>query len=58
MAEILFEYVVVGNSVRVTAIDSETKTEAVVVTPIGLSEQQMQKMAVDKLNYLLHKSEQ
>lgn len=54
----MFEYVVVGNSVRVTAIDSETKTEAVVVTPIGLSEQQMQKMAVDKLNYLLHKSEQ
>lgn len=58
MAEILFEYVVMGNSVRVTAIDSETKTEAVVITPIGLSEQQMQKMAMDKLNYILHKSKQ
>ncbi len=57
MGEILFEYVVLGNSVKVTAIDSETKTEAVVVAPLGLSEQQMQKLALDKLNYLLEKSD-
>ena len=55
MSEILFEYIVSGNSIKVTAIDSETKMEAVVVAPLGLSEQQMQKLAIEKLEYIKHK---
>lgn len=58
MSEILFEYVVLNNSVKVTAIDTETSVEAVVVTPLGLTEKQMQKLAADKLNYILQKSKQ
>lgn len=58
MSEILFEYVVLNNSVKVTAIDMETSVEAVVITPLGLTEKQMQKLAADKLNYILQKSKQ
>lgn len=58
MSEILFEYVVLNNSVKVTAIDAETSVEAVVITPLGLTEKQMQKLAADKLNYILQKSKQ
>lgn len=56
MSEILFEYIISGNSIKVTAIDSETKIEAVVVAPIGLSEQQLQKLAMEKLDYIKHKT--
>ena len=38
MSEIYFEYVVQGAYVKVSAIEPETKTEAVVVVPKGLTE--------------------
>ena len=57
MSEILFEYVRQGNLVKVTAIEVETKTEAVVVVPMGLSEKEMQKRAMQKLVYVMRKKE-
>lgn len=53
MSEILFEYIRQGNAVKVTAIDPQNKTEAVVVVPLGLTEKQMQQLALEKLNYIL-----
>ena len=55
MSEIYFEYVVQGAYVKVSAIEPETKTEAVVVVPRHLSEEQMKFQALQKLCYLLKK---
>ena len=55
MDEIYFEYVVQGAYVKVSAIEPETKTEAVVVVPRGLSEDQMKYQALQKLSYILKK---
>ena len=57
MSEILFEYVRQGNLVKVTAIEVETKTEAVVVVQMGLSEKEMQMRAMQKLLYVMRKKE-
>lgn len=55
MDDILFEYIKVGTSVKVTAIDAATGTEAVIIVPAGLSEKQMQQQAAQKLLYVLKK---
>ena len=55
MSDVLFEYVRFGSSVKVTAIEPETKTEAVVIVPANLSEQEMQAKALQKLLYILTK---
>ena len=55
MAEILFEYVQLGNSMKVIAIDTNTSTEVCVVTPINISQQQMQQLALQKLQYVMNK---
>lgn len=55
MAEILFEYIRQGQYIKVSAIETETKTEVCVVVPVGLSEQEMQIQALKKLNYVLKK---
>lgn len=58
MAEILFEYVRNGSYVKVTAIETETKTEASVVVPANISQEQMQIQALNKLRYVLKKLEE
>ena len=55
MTEILFEFVRVGHSVKVTAIEPETKIEASVVVPDTLS--QMKFQALNRLKYVLRKKE-
>lgn len=57
MADILFEFLQSGNSVKVTAIEPETQIEATVVVPISLSQEQMKLQALNKLKYLLKKME-
>ncbi len=47
MAEILFEYVRQGAYVKVTAIEPETRVEASVVVPAGISQEQMQVQALE-----------
>lgn len=58
MSEILFEYVRNGAYVKVTAIEPETRTEASVVVPAGLPQEQMQIQALNKLSYVLKKLEE
>lgn len=58
MDDILFEYIRLGTSVKVTAIDTATGTEAVIIVPSGLSEKQMQQQALQKLLYILKKENQ
>ena len=58
MSEILFEYVRLGNSVKVTAIEPETKIEAAVVVPASLSQEQMKMQALNRLKYILKKKEE
>ena len=58
MAEILFEYIRSGAYVKVTAIEPQTKTEASVVVPASLSQEQMQLQALNKLRYVLKKLEE
>ena len=55
MAEVLFEYVRQGTSVKVTAIETETGIEAVVIVPANLPENQMQMKALQKLRYIMQK---
>ncbi len=56
MAEILFEFIRNGNVVKVTAIEPETRTEAAVVVPYSLSEDEMKLQAMKRLNYVLKKA--
>ncbi len=58
MAEVLFEYVRNGSYVKVTAIETETKTEASVVVPANIPQEQMQIQALNKLRYVLRKLEE
>jgi hypothetical protein len=55
--EVIFEYVHVGNSVRVTAVDAVTGTEIVLQAPANLSAGDMQRLALRKLDYVLKKRE-
>lgn len=54
---IIVEYVVHGSSVKVTAFDPVTLTEATVIAPANLSQQDMAKLAVRKLEYVLGKQQ-
>lgn len=58
MSEILFEFVRLGNSVKVTAIEPETKIEAAVVVPATLTQEQMKMQALNRLKYVLKKKEE
>ncbi|MDR1025915.1 MAG: hypothetical protein LBL47_00815 [Lactobacillus sp.] len=55
MAEILFELIKIGNSVKVTAIDPITGIEAAVVVPSNLPISQAKQQALKKLKYILSK---
>lgn len=48
-SEILFEFVQVGQQMRVAAIDSATGIEVIVITPISANRIQMQQLALAKL---------
>ncbi len=54
--EILIEFVVQGSSVKVTAIDAATGTEASIVGPSSAARQALEAAAVRKLNFLLSKT--
>ncbi|HEY8577406.1 MAG TPA: serine hydroxymethyltransferase [Devosia sp.] len=47
--EIYFEFVQVGQQMRVAAIDAFTGVEVIVVTPLSASRQHMQQLALAKL---------
>jgi hypothetical protein len=53
--EIFVEFVVQGGFVKVTAIDSQSGTEASVMGPLGAPRAPLADAAVRKLNYMLKK---
>ncbi len=53
--EVLFEIKVLGSTVKVTAIDPVTGTEAVIQGPVSVGEKSLRMAAAQKLRYLLSK---
>ncbi|KQX43008.1 hypothetical protein ASD04_03415 [Devosia sp. Root436] len=47
--EVYFEFVQVGQQMRVAAIDAATGTEVIVITPVRATKLQMQQVALAKL---------
>ena len=47
--EVYFEFVQVGQQMRVAAIDAATGTEVIVITPVSANKYQMQQIALAKL---------
>ena len=54
----LIEYQVLGNSVKVSAIDPVTLTEVSIIGPATAGEEQLARNAVNKLKFVLAKKNQ
>lgn len=54
----IVEFHHIGNSVKVTAFDPLTLTEACIVGAPNLSKQQLTELAIRKLHYVMHKERQ
>jgi hypothetical protein len=52
----IVEFVSVGKSVKVTAVDPVSLKEAVVIGPVSAPRKQLAELAIRKLHYLLNKS--
>ena len=52
----IIEYVVIGNSVKVTAFDPETLKEVSIIGAINVPRKQLAKLAIRKLVYVLNSS--
>jgi len=50
---VLFEFIRLGQQVRVSAIDEATGTEVVIICPPQLGQPQMQRLALQKLRHKL-----
>jgi hypothetical protein len=53
--EILIEFVVLGNAVRVTAIDAASGTEAVIMGPANAPREVLEAAATRKLSHVMEK---
>jgi hypothetical protein len=53
--DVIFEFFRVGNSVKVSAVDTETLTEVSVVGPVTASEATLRNNALRKLEFVLAK---
>ncbi|KKB11265.1 hypothetical protein VE25_13145 [Devosia geojensis] len=49
MGEVLYEFVQIGQQMRVSAIDADTNVEVIVIAPIAATRHQMQVIALAKL---------
>jgi hypothetical protein len=54
--DVLFEFVQLGQQMRVAAIDEATGIEVVVITPLNATKLQMQRLAMAKLKRKLEQS--
>ncbi len=55
--EVYFEFTVVGNSVKVTAIDSATGTEVSTMGPTSASQADLRRLALAKLKARLEREQ-
>lgn len=53
----LIEFIQMGNSVKVCALDPETATEVSIVAPKNISQKEMEQTAIRKLLYVLNKQQ-
>jgi hypothetical protein len=53
--EVLFEFIRVGNSVKVSAFDTQTLTEVSIVGHPGVSQDRLKALALQRLEYVLKK---
>jgi hypothetical protein len=53
--EIYVEFIILGNTVKATAIDSQTGEEASVIGPAGAPQSAMAQAALKKLEYIQKK---
>ncbi len=53
--EVLFEFIRVGNSVKVSAFDTQTLTEVSIVGHPGAGQERLKRLALQRLNYVLAK---
>lgn len=53
--EYILEFVEIGNSVKVSAIDPETLTEASIIAPSGVNKEEIKEVAIRKLEYVMAK---
>lgn len=53
--EIYLEFLTVGDSMKVTAIDSATGTEVSIVGPVRAPRNELERVAIDKLHYVLER---
>ncbi|RMF08738.1 MAG: hypothetical protein D6763_09375 [Alphaproteobacteria bacterium] len=51
----LIEFIRIGNSVKVSAVDPRTNTEVSIVGAASMSEHQLSRAAIRKLEYVLKK---
>ena len=56
MKEYYIEFYPSGNLMKVSAVDPETGMEAVIMGPLNAAKSDLQKLAVQKLEYLLAKN--
>lgn len=54
--ETFFEIIKLGNAVKVTAIDADTGTEAVIQGPKSASQSDLKQLAKNKLDYIMKKN--
>jgi len=52
MSDVLLEYVVVDDMVRVAAVDGDTGTEAIIVGPVSAGRVALGNAATKKLDYI------
>ncbi len=53
--EVLLEFIAIGNSVKVSAVDPLTKVEVSIVGPASASRSDLERAAIRKLDYVLRK---
>jgi hypothetical protein len=56
--EVYFEFIAIGNAVKVTAIDSLTGTEVSAMGPTSASQSDLKQLALQKLRARLRREEQ
>jgi hypothetical protein len=54
--EVLFEFIRLGNAVKVSALDTETLTEVSIVGNANASQELLKSMALRRLRYVLDKN--
>lgn len=55
MDKVIFEFIVIGNAIKVTAIDEQSGREVSIVGDPHASQRQLEEVAMQKLQYVLHK---